>query len=328
MRFPAGLVRVVFLAAVVLMSGAAADAGADSFPVRPVKIIVPSTPGDGSDLVARSIGQKLGEAWGQPVVIENRPGAGGRIGTEAAARSRPDGYTWIMGNAGSHGINAALYSNLPYDVERDFAPITQVMRAPNVLVVSPQLGVSSFGELLKLFKASPGKYSYASGGNGSSAHLSAELFKLMAGVDLVHVPYKGAGPAMTDLMAGEVAMFLGNLPPAAAHIKSGRLRALGVTTLKRSPLLPDVPTLDEAGLAGFETVAWFGLFAPAGTPADVIGKTRSEVARIAALPEIQEQIRTLGGEVVAGTPQDLKALVQDDIAKWRRVVDAAGIKAE
>jgi tripartite-type tricarboxylate transporter receptor subunit TctC len=262
------------------------------------------------------------------VVVQNRPGAGGNIGADSVAKAAADGYTLLMGNAGSNGINAAIYPGLPYDLERDFEPVTQVMRAPNVLVVNPSLGVSDVAQLVALLKASPGKYAYGSGGVGSSAHLSAELFKLMAGVDVLHVPYKGAGPALNAVIAGEVAMFLGNLPPAAGHIRTGRVKALGVTTAKRTPLLPEAPTLDETGLKGFETVAWFGLFAPRGTPAELVLRIRNEVAAGVATPEMRKLIESVGGEPVAGTPEAFKAVVQADIAKWKRVVAAAGIKAE
>jgi tripartite-type tricarboxylate transporter receptor subunit TctC len=313
------------LFALLLLSTLAA---AQSFPAKPIRVIVPSPPGDGSDVVARLIGEKLAGAWGQQVVVDNRPGAGGRIGTELAAKAPSDGYTWIMGNAGSHGINGGLYRNLPYDLENDFAPITQIMRAPNALVVSPSLGVNSVGELIALLKKNPGKYSYGSGGNGSSAHLSAELFKSMAGVDIVHVPYKGATLALTDLIAGNIVMFMGNLPPAMGHIKAGRIKALAVTTLARSKLVPELPTVDEAGLKGFETVAWFGLLAPAGTPPEVIAKTRDEVARIVHTPELRARIDSLGGEPVGNTPREFAAIIRADIAKWRKVVADANIKVD
>ncbi|HVJ24538.1 MAG TPA: tripartite tricarboxylate transporter substrate binding protein [Burkholderiales bacterium] len=301
---------------------------AQTFPTKPIRVIVPSPPGDGSDVMARLIGDKLTAAWGQQIVVDNRTGAGGRIGTEAASKAPGDGYTWIMANAGSHGINGGLYRNLPYDLEKDFAPITQIMRAPNALVVSPALGVSNVAELIALLKKNPGKYSYGSGGNGSSAHLSAELFKSMAGVDIVHIPYKGASMALNDLIAGNVVMFMGNLPPAMGHIKAGRIRALAVTTRARSKFVPELPTIDESGLKGFETVAWFGLIAPAGTPAEIINKTRDEVVRILQTAELRERIDALGGEPVGNTPQEFAAIIRSDIAKWRRVVDQAGIKAD
>jgi tripartite-type tricarboxylate transporter receptor subunit TctC len=317
-------VRALFCSLLLLASALAAHA----FPSKPIRVIVPSPPGDGSDVVARLIGEKLTAAWGQQVVVDNRPGAGGRIGTEAAAKAPADGHTWIMGNAGSHGINGGLYRNLPYDLEKDFAPITQIVRAPNALVVSPSLDVSSVAELIALLKKHPGKYSYGSGGNGSSAHLSAELFKSMAGVDILHVPYKGATVALTDLVAGNIAMFMGNLPPAMGHIKAGRIKALAVTTRTRSKFVPELPTMDEAGLKGFETVAWFGLLAPTGSPADAIAKTRDEVARILQTPELQARIDSLGAEPVGNTPQEFAAIIRADIAKWRRVVDQAGIKVD
>lgn len=316
--------RALFCSLLLLASTLAAHA----FPSKPIRVIVPSPPGDGSDVVARLIGEKLTAAWGQQVVVDNRPGAGGRIGTEAAAKAPADGHTWIMGNAGSHGINGGLYRNLPYDLEKDFAPITQIVRAPNALVVSPSLDVSSVAELIALLKKHPGKYSYGSGGNGSSAHLSAELFKSMAGVDILHVPYKGATLALTDLVAGNIVMFMGNLPPAMGHIKVGRIKALAVTTRTRSKFVPELPTMDEAGLKGFETVAWFGLLAPTGSPADAIAKTRDEVARILQTPELQARIDSLGGEPVGNTPQEFAAIIRADIAKWRRVVDQAGIKVD
>jgi tripartite-type tricarboxylate transporter receptor subunit TctC len=317
--------RRAFFTFLILFSSLVA---AQSFPAKPIRVIVPSPPGDGSDVVARLIGEKLAAAWGQQVVVDNRPGAGGRIGTEVAAKAPPDGYTWIMGNAGSHGINGGLYRNLPYDLEKDFAPITQIMRAPNALVVSPSLGVNSVAELIALLTKNPGKYSYGSGGNGSSAHLSAELFKSMAGVDIVHVPYKGATLALTDLIAGNIVMFMGNLPPAMGHIKAGRIKALAVTTLARSKFVPELPTVDEAGLKGFETVAWFGLLAPAGTPPELIAKTRDEVARIVQTPELGARIDSLGGEPVGNTPQQFAAIIRADIAKWRKVVADANIKAD
>ena len=318
----AGLAALLALGPLMPLGGAA-----QTYPNRAVRVIVPSPPGDGSDLTARALAQRLSETWGQAVVVENRPGAGGRIGTEAAVSAPADGHTLLMGNAGSNGINAAIY-RLPYDLERGFEPVTLVMRAPNVLVVSPQLGVSSVTELIRLLRAQPGKYSYGSGGIGSSAHLSAELFKLMAAVDLLHVPYKGAVGALNAVMSGEVAMFLGNLPPAIGHIRNGKVRALGVTTLSRSAMLAEAPTLDEAGLKGFETVAWFGLFAPAGTSAETIGFVQQSVARTLGHPEVRKLIDTLGGEPVGSTAADFKALVASDIAKWRRVVAAADIRAE
>jgi tripartite-type tricarboxylate transporter receptor subunit TctC len=321
------MLRLLALCACVALP--IADAAAQSaYPNKPIRLIVPSPPGDGSDLMARAIGERLTAAWGQPIVVDNKPGAGGRVGTEAAVKAPADGYTLIMGNAGSNGINAALYKDLGYDLERDFVPITQVMRAPNVLVIHPALPAQNVRELIALFKANPGKYSYASGGNGSSAHFSAELFKSMAGVDVVHVPYKGATPALTDVIGGQVAMFMGNLPPAIGHIKANRVRALAVTTAQRSPLVPELPTIAESGLPGFETVAWFGLFAPAGTPRDIVDRIRAEVAKIVQQPEIRERIATLGGEPVGNTPEAFAAIAKSDVAKWKQVTRNANITAD
>jgi tripartite-type tricarboxylate transporter receptor subunit TctC len=320
--------RLASFCTAFLIAMASPLVAAQAFPTKPIRIVVPSPPGDGSDLMARAIAQKLTEAWGQPVVVDNRPGAGGRIGSEVAAKAAPDGYTWIMANAGSHGINAAIYTNLPFDVEKDFAPITQVMRAPNVLVVSPSVGADTVQQFIALLKKNPGKFSYGSGGNGSSAHMSAELFKMMAGVDITHVPYKGATPALTDLIAGQIAMFLGNLPPAIPFIHQGQVKALAVTSLKRAPQLQDVPTLDEAGLKGFETIAWFGLLAPAGTPKDIIDKTRAEIVRIVAMPDIRERIVALGGEPVANRPEEFAAIIHNDVVKWKKVAAAAQVKVD
>ncbi|MBL8380139.1 MAG: tripartite tricarboxylate transporter substrate binding protein [Burkholderiales bacterium] len=299
-----------------------------AYPQKPIRLIVPSAPGDGSDLIARMIGDKLTQVLGQSIVVDNRTGAGGRVGTEAAARAAPDGYTLIMGNAGSHGINAALYRDLTYDIERDFVAITQVMRAPNVLVINPSLPAKSVAEFIALLKANPGKYSYASGGNGSSAHFTAELFKTMAGVDIAHVPYKGATPALGGVVGGEVVMFMGNLPPAMGHIKANRVRALAVTTAQRSSLAPELPTIAEAGLPGFETVAWFGLFAPAGTPPGMVARVRDEVVKIVQQPDTRERLVALGGEPVGNTSAEFAAIVRGDIAKWKRVAVAANIKAD
>lgn len=306
--------------------GAASDGG--TYPEKPIHLLVPSPPGDGPDILSRAIGAKLSAAWGQAVVVENRTGAGGRVGTEYVAKAAPDGYTLIMGNPGSHGINAAIYKDLPYDIERDFIAITEVMRQPNVLVVYPELPAHDVRELIALFKSNPGKYNYASGGNGSSAQLSAELFKRMAGVDVVHVPYKGATPALTDVMSGNDAMFIGNLPTAMPLIRSGKLRALAVTSAVRSPVVPELPTLAESGLPGYETLGWLGLFAPAGTPNAVIEKLQVEVAKVVHQPDISALIAAQGGEPVGNSTAEFSAVVSRDIAKWKRIVQDAHIHVE
>lgn len=317
----------IAVATVALCALAALNLEAEPFPSKPVRIIVPSTPGDGSDILARSIGQKLTERWGQPVVVENRPGAGGVIGTEAAAKSPADGYTVIMGNAGSHAINQALYPKLSYDVVRDFAPITLVASAPNVFVVNPLVPAKTVAEFIALARKEPGKYSFASGGNGSSAHLNGEMLKALAGIEMTHVPYKGSSPAITDVIAGQVQLMIGNLPPILPFIKSGKVRALGVTTTTRFAATPDVPPISET-VSGYESLAWFGLFAPAATAKEILAKWHADVVAVLALPEIRERVAQLGFDVVGNTPEAFAALVRGDIAKWQKVVKASGAKAD
>ena len=317
----------IAVATVALCALAALNLEAEPFPSKPVRIIVPSTPGDGSDILARSIGQKLTERWGQPVVVENRPGAGGVIGTEAAAKSPADGYTVIMGNAGSHAINQALYPKLSYDVVRDFAPITLVASAPNVFVVNPLVPAKTVAEFIALARKEPGKYCFASGGNGSSAHLNGEMLKALAGIEMTHVPYKGSSPAITDVIAGQVQLMIGNLPPILPFIKSGKVRALGVTTTTRFAATPDVPPISET-VSGYESLAWFGLFAPAATAKEILAKWHADVVAVLALPEIRERVAQLGFDVVGNTPEAFAALVRGDIAKWQKVVKASGAKAD
>jgi len=301
---------------------------AQSWPAKPIKLVAPSTPGDAPDVIARMIAEKLSTALGQQVVVENKPGAGGVVGSDAVAKSAPDGYTLIMGNAGSHGINAAVYSNLPYDIQRDFAPVSQVAIAPNVMVINPSVPANSVAEFIAYAKSQPGKLSYASGGNGSSAHMSMELFKSMAGVDLQHIPYKGSSPALTDLVAGQVVVFIGNMPPTVPLVKAGKLRALAVTTKGRSALMPELPTISEAGLPGYETVAWFGVLAPAGTPPEIVNRLSQEIARIAKSPEMREKLLAMGAEPVGGTPEEFKAVIDRDIAKWKPLAQKVGIKVD
>ena len=319
--------QLIGAALAALLGLSATTANAQPFPSKPVKIIVPSTPGDGSDVLARSIAQKLTERWGQSVIVENRPGAGGVVGTEAAAKSPADGYTVIMGNAGSHAINQALYPKLSYDVVRDFAPITLVASAPNVFVVNPSVPAKTVAEFIALAKKEPGKYSFASGGNGSSAHLNGEMLKSFAGVEMTHVPYKGSSPAITDVIAGQVQLMIGNLPPILPFIKSGKVRALGVTTTTRFSATPDVPPISET-VAGYESLAWFGLFAPAATPKEILTKWHGDVVAVLALPEIRERVAQLGFDVVGNTPEAYAALVRSDIVKWQKVVKASGAKAD
>jgi tripartite-type tricarboxylate transporter receptor subunit TctC len=298
-----------------------------SFPNKPVKIIVPSAAGDGSDIMARLVAAKLQERWGQPVTVENRPGAGGVIGTEAAAKSAADGYTVIVGNAGSHAINQALYPKLSYDVTRDFAAVTMLASAPNAFVVNPDVPAKSVIEFIALAKKEPNKFSFASGGNGSSAHLNGEMLKMMAGIDMQHIPYKGASPAITDVMGGQAQLMIGNLPPMLPHIKSGKLRLLAVTTPKRFAVVPDAPPMADT-VAGFESLAWFGVFAPSATPKDIVVKWHTDTIAVLAMPDVKEKIVQLGFDVVGNTPEQYAAIVKSDIAKWTKVVKASGAKPD
>ncbi len=314
------------LAAVVLAAPCAAVAQA--WPARPVRIIVPSPPGDGSDITARAIADKLTTALGQPFVVENKPGAGGVVGSEQVAHAAPDGYTLIMGNAGSHGINSAVYTQLRYDVVRDFAPVTLIAQSPNVLVANTESNLGSVKALIDAARANPGKLDFASGGQGSSAHMSMELFEFMTHTELNHIPYKGATPALTDIIAGTVPVMFVNLPPAMGHIKSGKVRALAVTTAQRWSALPDVPTVAEAGVPGFETVAWFGLLAPAATPRPIVDRLAAEVRRIVQMPDVRARIESTGAEAVGTTPEAFAQRIAGDVEKWKRVAGAAKIRID
>lgn len=323
------VLRGSWLLAILGVAVAAAPlAVAQSWPTKTIRIVAPSTPGDAPDVIARLIAEKLSPVLGQQVVVENKPGAGGVVGSEAVARAAPDGYMLIMGNAGSHGINAAVYSKLPYDIQRDFAPVSLVAIAPNIVVINPAVPATSLVEFIAYAKSQPGKLSYASGGNGSSAHMSMELFKSMAGVDIQHVPYKGSTPALTDLIGGQVAIFIGNMPPTVPHVKAGKLRALAVTTKARSALMPELPTMTEAGLPGYETVAWFGVLAPAGTPPDIVNRLSMEIGKIVRSPEMRDRLVAMGAEPVGGTPEEFKTVIDRDIAKWKALAQKVGIKID
>lgn len=306
----------------------AGPAWSQDWPQRSVTIIVPSAPGDGSDIAARLLGDKLRGQLGQAFVVDNKMGAGGIIGTMAAAKAAPDGYTFVMGNAGSHGINQAVYTNLPYNVLKDFTSISLIYRAPNIFVVSPKLPVTTLGELVAYAKANPGKITFASGGVGSSAQMNAEYMKMLTGMQAQHVPYRGASPALNDVVSGQVDFMAGNLPPAIGLVKSGQIRPLAVTTLKRSPALPDVPTADEAGLKGFETVAWFGLFAPAGIPRPIVDKLNSAIVKACAEKDLAERLAALGGELVCNSPEEFRNFLIADIARWKEVAAQASITIE
>jgi tripartite-type tricarboxylate transporter receptor subunit TctC len=300
---------------------------AQTFPTRPIRLVAPYVAGGGVDFVARVIATRLSETIGQQVIVENRPGGGTNIGSELVARSAPDGYTLLVGGA-PNVVNTILLKKLPYDVIKDFAPVTQTTTAPNILAVHPSLPVRSAKELIALAKARKGELTFASAGIGSSNHLSGELFRVMGSIDIVHVPYKGGGAAVTDLIAGQVTMYFGTTPSTVPHVRSGRLRALGVTTLKRSRATPDIPTLDESALPGFDNAAWHCLFAPANTPPAVISKLHSDVVRVLRMPATIERMAAEGVDVIGGTPAELAAYIKQDFAKYEKLIRAAGIKVD
>jgi tripartite-type tricarboxylate transporter receptor subunit TctC len=304
---------------------AAHDASAQNvYPQRSIRLIVPSAPGGGTDFTARTIGQKLTESMGQTVVVDNRAGAAGNIGVEIAAKSNPDGYTLVMPIT-SFPINPHLYAKLPFDTVKDFTPIVLASSAPLLLVISPSVPAKSVSELIALAKAKPGQLNYANSGNGTTAHLAGELMKKMAGVDLVSVPYKGGGPAVLDLIAGRVQIYFSTIPAALSQVQAGKLRALAVTTLKRVPTVPDIPTVNETGLPGFEVVGWFGIFGPAGTPKPVVARLNKEVNDALRLPDVQQRFGAQGLIPGGGTPEALGAFLKAEIAKWGALIRDARI---
>jgi len=315
------------LAAALAIIAAPLALGQSAYPTKPVRLVVPFPACGTTDIIARATAQKLSEAWGQQVIVDNRPGAGGNIGSELVAKSAPDGYTLLMGTVGTHAINPSLYAKMPYDHVKDFAPVILVAGVPNVLVVNPELPVKSVPELIAYAKANPGKLNFASSGSGTSIHLSGELFKAMTGVQMTHVPYKGSAPALTDLVGGQVQLMFDNLPSSLAFIKAGKLRALAVTSTTRAAALPDVPTVADF-VPGFEASSWFGVLAPAGTPPAVIAKVNGEVAKWLATPEAKEKLTAQGANVAGGSPQDFAKHIQAETAKWAKVVKESGAKVD
>ncbi len=315
-------------AAVAMLLMHCATAGAQAYPGKPVRLIVAFPPGGSTDIIARIVGQKLGERLGQQVVIDNRGGAGGTIGTEIAARSSPDGYTLTMGTTSTHVIAVGVYSKLKYDPIRDFEPLTLVATTPYLLVVNPGVKANSLKEFIALAKSQPGKLNYASAGTGSTTQLAMEMLKSAAGIDLVHVPYNGNGPANTATLGGQVQALFGSMPAVLTQAKAGRLRPLAVGTPKRSPSLPDVPTVAESGYPGFDASLWLGFFAPKGTPAPILRRLQSELTAIAQSPEMKEQFERNGAEPLTNTPAEFTKLIRTEIDKYTRVIKAAGIKLE
>jgi len=293
-----------------------------------VRFVVGFTPGGPSDILARALGQKLAERWGQQVVVENRPGAGGNVAAEAVAKSAPDGYTWLLGNNSILATNHALYRRLPYDPLKDFAPVALVAVQPNILVVHPEVPAKSVSELIALLKANPGKLNYASSGAGAAAHLAGELFKAMAGVDMVHVPYKGAQPALTDVVAGQVQLMFATSASVIPYMKQGRLRALAVTTAERSPSVPEIPTVAEAGLPGFEATTWHGVVVPSAVPTQLVQKLNLDINAALKEKDLNERLAGLGAEILTGTPRDFADYIAREIPKWTKVVKDSGARAD
>ena len=316
-----------------LLAGVAAllptgPAHAQAYPTRAVKMVVPFPPGGSLDIAGRLIAQKLTDAWGQPVVVENRPGAGGNIGADFVAKSPADGYTILMGALSTHAVNPNLYKSMPYDAAKDFAPITLIAITPNVLVVNAASPVNSAKEFIAYAKANPGKLSFGSGSNGSAGHLAGELFKVETGTDAVHIPFKGGAPATQALLAGDTQFMFDNLANAMAQVKAGKLRALAVTTANRSPLAPDLPTMAEAGLPGFDISTWYGFFAPAGTPPAVVAKWNAEVAKILNAPDVRAKFVADGAEPAPNSPGEFAQFIAREQAKYARIVKASGAKVD
>ena len=319
------LLIAVFLVPLLAVSG---PLFAQAYPAKPIKLVIPFPPGGPLDLAGRAIGQKLQEAWGQPVVVENRPGAGGNIGADAVAKSAPDGYTLVMGALSTHAVNPHLFAKMPYDALKDFAPITLVAITPNVLVVNPALPANNVQELIALARATPGKLSFASGSNGSAGHLAGELFKTLAGIDIVHVPYKGGAPAMQDLLGGQVQFMFDNLANSMAQMKAGKLKAFAVTTAKRSALAPELPTMAEVGVTGFDISTWYGIMAPAKTPPDIVRKLNAEIVKILGSEDMREKLKVQGAEPAPTSPEEFAAFIRTDWTKYAKIVKDSGAKVD
>jgi tripartite-type tricarboxylate transporter receptor subunit TctC len=312
---------------IVLALGASA-ASAQAYPSKPIRILIAQAPGSATDVISRVVGNALSQNLGQPIVIEARPGAGGALGTEAAARSAPDGYTLFMANNSTHGSNPALYAKLPYDAVKDFQPVSFVASVPYVLVVHPSLPVKNVQELIALVKSKPGQLNYASAGNGSTHQFCAELLKSMAGIDIVHVPYKGSGPGIAALLANEVVMMFSNVADIGAQIKAGKVKPLAVTSTERAESLPNIPTMQQSGLAGFEINSWFGVLVPAGTPKPVVARLNAEMRKVLAKDDVKKTLGAQGLKVAASSPEEFAEYIKSEIGRFSRIAKAAGIRAE
>jgi tripartite-type tricarboxylate transporter receptor subunit TctC len=316
------------LVAAFIVAAAATGAQAQTYPSKPVRLVVPFAPGGSTDIVARLIAQRLTEAWGQQVLVENRPGAGGTVGVDYVAKSPPDGHTMVFGHVGTFGFGPSLYSKLPYDAVKDFAPIVLYAAVPNMLVVHPALPVRSVKELVALARAKPGELNYASSGNGSASHLAVEYFKLLTKTDIVAIPYRGTGPMLIDLMAGRTALTITGVPPLAPHVQAGKLRAIAVGSEKRLAMFPKLPTIAESGYPQYEVTTWYGPLAPAKTPRDVILRINGELNKSLQRPEVRERLATEGAEPLGSTPEQFGAYIQKEIERWARVIREAKVQAE
>jgi tripartite-type tricarboxylate transporter receptor subunit TctC len=324
MKF-AGKLLISLLIAVGTIGAASAQ---QNYPNKPIRYIVPFGPGGSTDLLGRIVAQHLQDAWGQPVVVENRPGAGGAVAAAAAAKSPPDGYTIMGGTISTHAINASVYSKLPYDPIKDFEPVTLLATQPNMLVVNPSIPAKTVPELIALLKANPDKYTFSTSGNGTSTHLAGELFKTMTGTKMTHVPFKSTPEALAQTVSGQVSMTFDNINTAYVQVKAGNLRALAVTTSKRSSIAPEVPTMAEAGLTGYELGSWHGVFAPAGTPKEIVAKLNAAIVKILQRPEVRQQLLVLGIEPIGSSVESFSAFVKAEVPKWAVVVKESGAKVE
>ena len=312
----------------LLFALAAAPVAAQNYPARPIRLICPFPPAGAVDIASRAIANELTRTLGQTVTVENRPGAGGNLGAEMAARSAPDGYTLFMSTSGIQAINPALYAKMPIDVNKELVPVAPLVSLNNVLVLHPSVKAGSVKEVIALAKAQPGKIPYASSGNGTSIHMSGAMFTQMTAIDMIHIPYKGSGPAVIDLLAGQVSMMFDNIPSALPHIKAGKLRALATTGAKRAVSMPELPTMIEAGVAGYESTAWFGLAVPAGTPKDIIARLNADGQKATRAPEFIKRMTDLGYEIVGGTPEQMAAMIQDELKRWGPIVKVSGAKVD
>ncbi len=312
----------------LLLPPCIAPAIAQTYPSKSVRIVVPFTPGGSTDILGRVVAQNLTTAWGQQVIVENRAGAGGTIGVEAVAKSAPDGYTLVMGHIGTFGVNPSLYAKLPYDAIKDFAPVSLVAMVPNMLVVHPSLPVKNVKELIAFARARPDQLSYGSGGNGSNPHLAVEFFKLLTQIRILHVPYKGTGPMLTDLLGGQISLTITGVPPLLPQVRANRLRALAVATDKRLSLLPELPTLIEAGVPGYEVTQWYGVLAPAATPREIVLRINSDIVKFLQRPATADRMSGEGAIPTSSTPEQFGALIKAEIVRWAKVIKAAGATAD